>query len=208
MSQKRSDAKQGINHDTNQRGKGTTLMAAATHWWNDWISGWDGFFFTPSHPQTLATIRIATAAMLLYTHVIVAANLSSFLGQDAWISNELAQDLNGGRYMPPGMSESAAGTYLSGIDSPAVLMLHQAFTILVTLCFMLGLGTRITAPLAWFLQLQYMHRMVGALFGLDQITSMLAMYLMLSNCGAVWSIDAFLQRRFADHPMAKSAWFA
>ena len=38
------------------------------------------------------------------------------------------------------------------------------------------------------------HRMTGALFGLDQIVIMLTMYLMWSQCGSVFSLDARLRR--------------
>ena len=89
-------------------------------------------------------------------------------------------------------------SYLWSVSNPLLLWIHQGFTIAVSACFMIGLLTRITAPLAWFLQIMYLHRLTGALFGFDQIVTYSAMYLMLSPCGSCFSVDAKLRRRLAD----------
>lgn len=158
-----------------------------------WIDAWDHFWFTPKAPHTLAVIRIATGLLLLYSHLVVAANLSSFLGDDAWINNETIAAIHQGDFAPPDASRS----YLWNISSPELLWAHHLLTIVVTACFAAGLLTRITAPLTWWLQLMLVHRMTGTLFGFDQVTTMLAMYLMLAPCGAVFSVDKFLRRKFA-----------
>ncbi len=159
-------------------------------WFHDVSAAWDRFWFSPRRPHTLGLLRIATGAMLLYTHLVLATDLWSFLGTDAWIDNQTAHGLHRGAFDATDWGIS----YLWAIDSPTWLWLHQLVTILVTLAFAVGLFTRITAPLAWFLQLMYMHRLTGTLFGLDQVTTMLAMYLMLAPCGAVFSVDAVLRR--------------
>lgn len=157
-----------------------------------WIEAWDRFWFTPRAPHTLAVIRIATGLMLLYSHLVVATNLFSFLGDDAWINNETIAALHRGEYSPPDASRS----YLWHLSNPLLLCGHHLLTMVVTACFAAGLLTRITAPLTWWLQLMLVHRMTGTLFGLDQVTTMLAMYLMLGPCGAVFSVDAILRRKF------------
>lgn len=167
------------------------LWAATSDWFRQLIAGWDRFWFTPRRPHTLAAIRIATGLMLLYTHLVLATDLLAFLGPNAWIDNTTAAALHRGGY---GVSD-AGRSYLWWIDSAGVLWAHHLFTILVTAAFAAGAMTRITAPLAWLLQLMYMHRLTGALFGLDQITTLLAMYLMLAPCGSVYSVDAWLRRR-------------
>ncbi len=64
---------------------------------------------------------------------------------------------------PPDLARS----YLWWISGPFLLWVHHLFTaIAVTFAFMVGFMTRITAPAAWFLQLMYLHRLTGALFGL------------------------------------------
>lgn len=166
-----------------------TLRYWSSQYLQEVVSLWDRFWFTPCLPHTLAAIRIATGLMLVYTHVVLATRLMAFLGPSAWITNEAVAQLH---------SQDYAWSYLWYIDQPAVLWAHQILVILVTLAFACGLFTRITAPLAWAFQLMYMHRLTGALFGLDQMTTMLTMYLMITPCGAVWSLDAWLRKRRLD----------
>ncbi len=167
-----------------------SLIAIPRRYAKGLVDGWDQFWFTPESPHVLAIIRIATGLMLLYSHLVVASQLNAFLGDDAWINNRTIAAIHGGEYGPA----DAARSYLWHFSNPLLLWGHHLLTILVTACFAIGLLTRITAPLAWWLQIMLVHRMTGTLFGLDQITTMLAMYLMLSRCGSVYSIDAILRR--------------
>ncbi len=166
---------------------------ALTGWMADWMTAWDVFWFTPRLPHALGLIRIATGLMLLYTHVVLATRLDSFLGDTAWINNRVIAALHGGAFGPPDASRS----YLWYLSSPAVIWAHHLLTIVVTACFAAGFLTRLTAPLAWLLQLMLVHRLTGTLFGLDQITTMLSMYLMLSPCGAIFSVDALIRKRWS-----------
>jgi hypothetical protein len=60
----------------------------------------------------------------------------------------------------------------------------------------IGLFTRVVSILAWLLTVSYAHRvMPAALFGLDDINAMLAMYLMIGPSGAAFSVDRWLARR-------------
>ena len=163
-------------------------------WLIGWLDAWDRFWFTPRPPHTLAMLRILTGAFLLYSHVVLASDLDSFLGDHAWIDNPTAASLHDGSF---GVAD-ATYSYLWSISNPLLLWLHHGFTIAVSACFMIGLLTRVTAPLAWFLQIMYLHRLTGALFGFDQIVTYATMYLMLSPCGSCLSVDARLRRRFAD----------
>lgn len=153
---------------------------------------WDRFWFTPARPHTLCVLRFLTGAMLLYCHLVLASDLSAFVGADAWMSNEMSRQLHDGAF---GWSDWAR-SYLWHIESPTVISIHHAITITVTAMFMLGLLTRFALPLALFLQLMYLHRLTGALFGLDQIVTYSTMYLALTPCGSCFSIDAILRRRF------------
>ncbi|QDS96240.1 hypothetical protein FF011L_50480 [Roseimaritima multifibrata] len=164
----------------------------------DWAAGlvtnWNRFWFEPRLPHTLALIRIATGSMLLYIHVVLAGDLLSFLGPDAWIDNATIRDLHQGAIVPE--NGDWGRSYLWWIDHAALLWGHHLLMLLVAAALMLGLGTRVVAPLAWGMQLMYVHRLTGSLFGLDQIVTMLLMYLMLAPCGAVYSLDAKLRGRF------------
>ena len=169
------------------------LATSVRDWWRDGFRAWDAFWLTPRDPTMLGLLRIATGLMLVYCHLVLARDLTAFLGESAWINNETARALHDGTF---GMSDWGR-SYLWWIERPLGLWLHHAFTLLVTLAFAVGFLTRLTAPAAWFLQLMYIHRLTGALFGLDQIVTYMVMYLMLAPCGSCFSVDAWLRRRFA-----------
>ena len=64
---------------------------ATKNWTVDVISAWDQFWFTAVDPATLATIRLCTGLMLLYTHVVWSLDLSSFFSPQGWINTDLLQ---------------------------------------------------------------------------------------------------------------------
>lgn len=183
----------------------TTAWNQVRSWWVSIIWGWDVFWFTPQTPHTLAIIRIATGLMMLYSHGVLASQFDSFVGDQAWIDNETARHLHDGAF---GFSDWG-WSYLWYLDNPLVLWLHHAMALLVTACFAAGLLTRVTVPAAVFFQLMYLHRLTGTLFGLDQIVTYCAMYLMLAPCGGWLSVDAWLRKRLEPAVQASRflSWF-
>ncbi|TWU41994.1 HTTM domain-containing protein [Novipirellula artificiosorum] len=169
------------------------LMLGFRTWLRVGFTAWDRFWFSPRYPHVLGLLRICTGLMLLYSHLLLATELSSFLGEDAWINNTTAMQLHDGAFGVSDMGRS----YLWHVSNPLLLWLHHALTLLVTGAFAAGLLTRITAPAAWFLQLMYLHRLTGTLFGLDQIITYLTMYLALTPSGSCFSVDAWLRHRLA-----------
>ncbi|MGB7348165.1 MAG: HTTM domain-containing protein [Pirellulaceae bacterium] len=172
----------------------TALRQQPRQWVESTLGAWDRFWFTPRAPHVLGLLRIVTGAMLLYGHLVLASQLMSFLGDTAWINNETARQLHDGAF---GITD-AGRSYLWYLSNPVLLWAHQALAIVVTAAFMIGLLTRITGPAAWFLQLMFIHRLTGALFGLDQIVTYSVMYLMLAPSGSVFSVDAWIRKNFAE----------
>ena len=171
----------------------SSLVTSAREWFSGYIDAWDRFWFTPRLPYTLGIIRIVAGLMLLYSHLVLATDLSSFLGEHAWINNETSRHLHDGTF---GFRDLGR-TYLWYLNSPTLIWIHHLFTIVVTASFAAGLMTRLTAPLTWFLQLMYLHRLTGMLFGLDQIMTYSVMYLMLAPCGSCFSVDAWLREKLS-----------
>ncbi|HVX60581.1 MAG TPA: HTTM domain-containing protein [Pirellulales bacterium] len=154
--------------------------------------GWNRFWFTPSDPATLGLIRILAGAMLLYTHVVWSLGLEAFFGAHAWVSPAAAQQalaMQDGR--------SYAWSYWWLIESPAALWTVHIAALVVFAMLMLGLASRIVAVLAYLAAVSYVNRLPGALFGLDQINCMLAMYLMIGPSGGAYSLDRWLAARRA-----------
>ena len=155
-------------------------------WFNEVFVAWDRFFFTPSLPHTLAVIRVACGLMMAYSHVIWLSLIGDFMGDTAWIDLQTIRELH---------SQDWTWSWLFYTSSKPVLIGHQLIAISLSLSMAMGLFTRITTPLAFLFTLMVCHRMTGALFGLDQIIIMLSMYLMISNCGSVWSLDSKILKR-------------
>jgi|CXWL01.1.fsa_nt_gi hypothetical protein len=166
----------------------SSLLRAGKSWCAEIIAGWNRFWFTPSDPHTLALLRMLAGAMLFYTHLVWSKDLIAFLGPHSWIPRAASMELHQGTY---------AWSHLWYIDSPGILWAQHVVVLIVMAMFMGGLFSRVTSVLAFLLTISYCHRLEGALFGLDQVNAMLAMYLMIGPCGAVYSLDRWLAKRKA-----------
>jgi hypothetical protein len=168
------------------------LLQATRSWLRDAFAAWDRFWFTPAAPHALAAIRVLAGAMLLYTHLVWSVQLENFLGPHAFVDNATALKLQDGWY---------TWSYLWYVDSPALLWVLHVAALIVFAMLTLGLFTRVVSVLAFIITLAYCHRLHGALFGLDQINALLATYLMLAPCGAVYSLDRWWQQKRSARPL-------
>jgi hypothetical protein len=169
-------------------------MNSVTRSLQDWLQSvwraWDQFWFTPVAPHTLALIRIFAGAMLFYTHLVWSLDLMAFLGPKSWVAPDVLRTVHQGTY---------AWSYLSYVESPALLWFLHVTALVVFAAFTVGFVTRITGILAAVITLSYCHRLTGALFGLDQVNAMLALYLAVGPAGAVFSVDRWLSQRKTGH---------
>jgi hypothetical protein len=165
-----------------------SLIHAAKSWCSEVVAGWNRFWFTPSDPHTLALLRILAGAMLLYTHLVWAKDLIAFLGPNSWIPRAASIELHQGTY---------AWSHLWFFDAPGLLWAQHIVVLIVMAMLMVGLFSRVTSVLACLFTISYCHRLEGALFGLDQVNAMFAMYLMIGPCGAVYSVDRWIAKRKA-----------
>lgn len=150
-------------------------------------SNLEDFFLAPRTAEMLAIVRIATGAMLCYIHCIWILDLTSFFGANALLNLEVLDTLH---------SKSYKWTYLARTDSLAVALIHEVLAAIAGVLLAVGFATRWTSIAAWFLTLMTVHRLTPFLFGLDQITLMLALYLCLGRSASCWSVDAWLGARW------------
>lgn len=80
---------------------------------------------------------------------------------------------------------------------PRAMMALHAFHIFVAFCFTIGLCTRLSAAVLWFAALSYVHRNPSVLFGVDTMTMIVLLYLMISPCGAAYSVDQLIRAWWA-----------
>ena len=167
------------------------------------VSGWQRFWFLPRDPATLCVLRICIGLLLLYTHAVWTLDWDGFFGPAGWLDKTARAAPFA---PPPGEAPSIFArwqwSHFDWIESQAVLWtLHWValgiFTLLV-----LGLFSRTAAVLSWLIAVSYTQRNPQAMFGLDGINTMLAMYLWIGPCGDWYSIDAWLRRRKESYQMA------
>ncbi len=149
-------------------------------------AAWNRFWFTPADGHTLSLIRVLTGAMLLYTHAVWSLDLAGFYSSNGRIPNEFVDGFHDSPF---------AFSYLSLIDTPNTLWAAHLLALVVFFLLMVGLCTRAVSILAFLIAVAYAHRVPGALFGLDQINCMLAMYLMVGDSVAHYSWDHWRRQR-------------
>lgn len=157
-------------------------------WLSDAWSGWNEFWFRRTDPATLGLIRILAGAMMFYTHLVWSLDLVAFFGPNGWLSPAAVGVLQ---------QQSFAWSYLWLVPSPAALWAVHIAALAVFVLLTVGLFTRMAAVLAAVAVLSYVSRAPGALFGLDQINLMLALYLAVGPSGDAYSVDRLIRRRRA-----------
>lgn len=178
-----------------------TLFATLRAWIAELVDGWNRFWFAPADPATLGLIRILAGAMMFYTHLVWSLDLGAFFGTGGWLPEGAVELLQ---------KDSYSWSYLWWLqDSPALLWFCHLLGLVVFAMLTVGLFSRVVSVLALFVALAYVHRVPGALFGLDQINVMLAMYLAVGPCGDAYSLDRWLAERRAGGPLpVRASWSA
>jgi hypothetical protein len=80
-------------------------------------------------------------------------------------------------------------------DNPDALSGAMIFYLAATACLLFGLGTRVSAVLVWAMSQSFANINPGTDSNGDVIRGILLFYLVVSPCGAAWSVDGWLARR-------------
>jgi hypothetical protein len=167
---------------------------------------WERFWFTPADPTTLGLIRICCGLVTLYVHLCYSWGLLSYVGPQAWLSNDVASYIRLKQpFYAPGMNweesmqEVGQGNFYWSIyfhvtDPRWIVGIHVAILVSMLL-FTIGLWTRYTSILAWIGAMSYVQRASTTVFGLDTMMMIVLLYLMIGPSGAALSVDRWLQRR-------------
>lgn len=178
-----------------------SVTTAVRDWGREILAGWNRFWFAAADPATLGLIRVLGGAMMFYTHAVWSIGLTDFLGPRGLLPAESVKLLQQDTY---------AFSYLWWVEgSPALLWTAHIAALVVLAMLTLGLFTRVTSILALVITLSYVQRMPGALFGLDQVNTMLALYLAVGPSGDAYSLDRWLRsRRVGAQLPVRHSWMA
>jgi hypothetical protein len=162
------------------------------------------FTFAPARAEPLAALRIGLALVLL--------------GQAAMIAPWARELYTRGGILPAAIPEALSRSGLphlhalfrllapAGIGERPILAVVGAAYVLSLVSLLLGLGTRVSAVLAWFLHLTLVESGEGTNYGADQLAHIFLFYLVWAPSGAALSLDRRLGRvRPGPSPAARLA---
>lgn len=145
------------------------------------LQRWEEFWFAEVPPHTYALLRIAFGAVGCIT-LIGLGDLSTF-----WFLDGL---------VPLNVGAMSLKQYLfaHGLGDPAGVALY-ALTVVAFIAMMIGLQTRLAVPTALFTSLLHVSWNYLPLSGSDAALRVFLFCLVWTDCGSVWSVDAWLAAR-------------
>ncbi len=163
----------------------------------DEVAGlWQRFWFTPQSPLPLSLMRWFIGGMLLYTHLIWSFDLTAFFADErSWQPGFLIDALQ---------VDQSPISFWWYVSADWVWLAHGLALVILAL-FWIGFATPITSWLTFFIVISYANRAPLAMYGLDQINALSALYLAVSDSGARLSADARIRRWFASRRQRPTA---
>ena len=146
---------------------------------------WHSFWFRPSDTLTLGIMRLLTGGMLVYNLLVWSLDLHAFFGSNGLQPVDVIEKFHGA---------GRGYSFLFYVPDEWLTTVHWT-CVAIAVMFCLGIGTRVTAILAWAITISYSQRVPVANFGLDQILGLLCMYLAIGPSGDSLSVDAWLRHR-------------
>ena len=154
---------------------------------NEVAEAWNRFWFTPRDPYALCVIRCLVGWMTFYTILVWGIELEAFFAPHSFNSAAMIQD------------------HFKNVEGPYALSfwtwvpeqwMHEVHYLClgITFCFMIGLFTRVSSILSLIILISYSYRARFANYGLDQIVTILTLYLCIGNSGEYLSIDRLIKR--------------
>jgi hypothetical protein len=80
------------------------------------------------------------------------------------------------------------------VSDPVEMAVAHGVVLLIMTLFTLGLWTRVTSVLTWVAAVSYIHRTQYVLFGMDTMSNILLVYLMVGDSGGAFSLDRLIAR--------------
>lgn len=163
---------------------------ASSKWWT-----------TPVRAERLAALRIAVGAAVVFDILCSYwPERAALFGAGSLGSPEVFA----GRFRAPFWNWSL----LAGVEQPAIFSAALVVWGVAALCLTLGVRSRLAAAVVWMIGLSLLSVNYYAHNAGDRLRQVALLYLMLSPCGAVWSLEAlFVRRRQRPHAGAAGPTF-
>ncbi len=148
---------------------------------------WTDFWFTPRDPFSLSVMRILVGWMAFYSTFVWGIELESFLFPFGYNNGEFVRDYLTNNEGPFALS------FWFFVPAGWIYPIHY-LCLAITFSFMIGLFTRTTSILSFIILVSYAYRARFANYGLDQILTILTLYLCIAPSAAYLSVDRLIKR--------------
>jgi hypothetical protein len=144
------------------------------------LYAWNRFWFSPISARPLGTFRIAFGLMVL-THLgLISVDLDFWYTGVGLLQGDEARLAAGDLRLSP----------LIWFQDPLTVRLAMGALAVTAAAFTLGWHTKVMSVLLYLGLLSFYHRNISTNCGPDMVMMITSFYLMLSPCGAAFSLDA------------------
>lgn len=144
------------------------------------LRAWNAFFFGPVSAKPLGAFRIVFGFVVLANLAITWVTLDYWFTDQGLLQGAEAREVAG----PLRLS------VLHWAQDPVSVRLWFAATALAAIGLTVGWHTRVMSALFYFGMLSIHHRNIASNSGADALLMIMSFYVMLSPCGAAFSLDA------------------
>ena len=144
------------------------------------LRAWNTFWFGPISARPLGAFRIAFGVVALANLAMLTADFDHWFTDAGLLHGTEAREAAGPLRLSP----------LQWVQDPTSVRVAFGATAIVAVLFTLGWRTRLMGVGLYLGMLSIHHRNVSTACGADVLLMILAFYLMLSPCGAAYSLDA------------------
>ena len=158
------------------------------------IRAWNRFWFAPTSANPLAALRILFGLIVLLHLALLVPDVEAWFTDAGRLQGAEARQLAGPAWssrFPVPMRWSPLQNYRTVAAVQGVL----AATAVVAILFLLGWRTRIMGVLLYAGLMTIHHANILTTSGADVLLMILSFYLMLSPCGAAYSLDSRRQAK-------------
>jgi hypothetical protein len=156
--------------------------------WLPWPLSRSPWWTEPVRAERLAALRIGLGAVLLLDLLLTyLPNLTDLFGRNSLGSPSIFAFYTSAPHW--------RWSILAGVEDPRILRTAAWLWVLATFSMTIGLFSRTSAITAWVLSTSFAGINSCIDNAGDEIRGIILFYLMVSPCGAVWSIDRWRQQR-------------
>jgi hypothetical protein len=161
--------------------------------WLPWPLNRSAWWTEPVPAERLAALRIGLAAVLLLDlFTTYLPHAGDFFGANSLGSRDVVAWM--------GQAPSWRWSLLRSVDDARLLTAAIGVWIVATFCLLVGFWSRLSAVLVWVLAVSFTNLNPYIVNAGDDVRDIVLLYLLLSPCGAVWSLDRWWQTRRAQDP--------